>query len=122
MARVIRKDAPVVPRPDVTCTTLSEEAASDAGADASWEEDVRTGADPRTRAGDLAQLGKGHVWARWAVASNPACPVALLRELAVDDAPLVRHAVASNPSVPIDVRRRLATDPDLRVRVRAKPE
>jgi hypothetical protein len=80
-----------------------------------WITEVDRAVDQGTAIEELASLAKRHVWARWAVASNPACPAELLQSLADDDAPLVRHAVAQNLSTPPEVRSRLAEDPDHRV-------
>ncbi len=81
-----------------------------------WALEIRAGSDPETPVAQLAHLATLHVWARWAVASNPSCPPCLLAALSHDDAPLVRRAVALNRAAPKEVRRRLAVDPDERVR------
>ncbi len=81
-----------------------------------WALEIRAGSNPGTPVAELALLATLHVWARWAVASNPSCPPRLLAALSHDDAPLVRRAVALNRAAPKEIRRRLAADPDERVR------
>lgn len=88
---------------------------SDDNTEPAWASEIRAGSNPATPANELAHLATLHVWARWAVASNPSCPPCLLSALSRDDAPLVRRAVALNRATPEEIRRRLADDPDERV-------
>jgi len=99
-------------------TTVPKRLArpSDDDTEPIWAVEIRAGSSPTTPVGELARLAKLHVWARWAVATNPACPPTLLSALSRDQAPLVRRAVALNRSTPERIRRRLAGDPDERVR------
>lgn len=98
-------------------TTVPSNAArrGDDDTEPDWADQIRAGSDPSTPLDELAHLATLHVWARWAVASNSACPPCLLSALSGDDAPLVRRAVALNPATPDEIRRRLAVDPDERV-------
>jgi hypothetical protein len=89
--------------------------AQDEEEPAAWLSQVRAGGDPESPNEQLAKLATLHVWARWAVASNPSCPAHLLEMLALDLAPLVRRAVAKNPSTPRAVAAALEADPDDRV-------
>lgn len=117
MARLISELSPTVPEAQVEkeCSPAPPPIDRRSAGEQAWTADIRRGASAQTDPDVLARLAKSHVWARWAVAANPVCPVELLWQLAKDEVPLVRHAVASNPSTSDNVRRFLATDPDCRV-------
>jgi len=107
-------------------TTLPPRSCANPGDDDSpslpeWLVVVSLGADPSSPPDALERLSTMHVWARWAVASNPACPAHLLEALARDSAPLVRRAVAQNAATPGAIVELLLSDPDERVRYWKSP-
>lgn len=97
------------------CTTAQSTSGEVKVTEGSWVDEIDAAAN-NADAVQLEALIERHVWARWGAASNCACPPALLRMLAEDQAPLVRRAVAQNPNTPSEVLDRLRQDPDLRVR------
>ena len=99
--------------PSQSCASPGE---GDSPSPPEWLALVNLGADPSSPPDALERLSTMHVWARWAVASNPACPAHLLSALAHDSAPLVRRAVAQNAATPDTILGLLLRDHDERVR------